>query len=493
MASDFVIPAATNVLREARENSPLIGFREPTGNPMLYRQVAANARTIGAYQTALQQLNARISRCERRAGIIEDNTQGVVAMPFSIYPALVAAGACVANVPGTGYTGSYPIGPGDVLTVEGGTITDGGTPMQVTVVMVDKAGGILSARVSQAGSYSTPPTWPASVTGGTGSGARITALTQANDGWSVFGIRSGQIAVRPTCALADWEDHSSPYGVVCENSLSGNNEFVCQIDLDGNINEQLDYAGTGEYYSGSGYDTISETAVVLNGVTEGLGTPKLIYGFLFDGSAGTASTFVQYNQIVFPAAADLPDYATGAAIYAEIIDDTVTKQCFSVNIYAVLFGDGNPIEDVVTPGPNIIMIALAFPKSTSGAGIGWDVTQFQLGNLVNRWPAMVSNPTGGAAGRRGMMGTFRGYWVADSLSGKAFYDGDWIIDDTAVNGTITIWGNSTNNPSGGLLDTQIGFTSSLIFVGGYIPYVDTLEYFVEFAASVGYITQPAPP
>ena len=81
---------------------------------------------------------------------------------------------------GTGYTA------GDVLTVSGGTLTSGTTQITVSTV---SAGVITAATVSSFGVYSALPANPASVTGGTGSGATFTvnyrlfaALTITNAG-----------------------------------------------------------------------------------------------------------------------------------------------------------------------------------------------------------------------------------------------------------------------------------------------------------------------
>jgi hypothetical protein len=66
---------------------------------------------------------------------------------------------------GTGYT------VGNVLTVVGGT---GSTAATLTVATVGGSGEVLTVTVSNAGLYSTYPSEPFSVTGGTGSGATFT-------------------------------------------------------------------------------------------------------------------------------------------------------------------------------------------------------------------------------------------------------------------------------------------------------------------------------
>lgn len=102
---------------------------------------------------------------------------------MGVNSAAVAAG-------GTGYT------VGDVLTVAGGSST---TTAQLTVSTVS-GGAIAAVTVSRAGVYSALPGSPASVTGGTGSGATFT-LTD----WGVVSIvlgNAGTLYYLPTVAFA---------------------------------------------------------------------------------------------------------------------------------------------------------------------------------------------------------------------------------------------------------------------------------------------------
>src|SRR5262249_2499231 len=70
---------------------------------------------------------------------------------------------------GTGYK------KGDVLPVQGGVFT---IPLKLSVDNVNPStGGVVNASVYQAGSYTTLPTSPVSVTGGSGTGATFTLAT----------------------------------------------------------------------------------------------------------------------------------------------------------------------------------------------------------------------------------------------------------------------------------------------------------------------------
>ena len=77
----------------------------------------------------------------------------------------------VINNGGTGYT------IGDTLTVVGGTFSPNAATITVSTV---SAGVITSVAISAGGTYTATPTYPASVTGGTGSGATFTLSAGIN-------------------------------------------------------------------------------------------------------------------------------------------------------------------------------------------------------------------------------------------------------------------------------------------------------------------------
>lgn len=79
------------------------------------------------------------------------------------------------NAGGTGYT------VGDVLTVSGGTKT---ISMELVVTSVN-SGVIDGVRISQSGAYTSTPSNPVSVTGGTGSSATFNVTWNTDNGWAV--------------------------------------------------------------------------------------------------------------------------------------------------------------------------------------------------------------------------------------------------------------------------------------------------------------------
>jgi hypothetical protein len=98
---------------------------------------------------------------------------------------------------GTGYT------VGNVLTVSGGTIAPSQLATQVTVSTVS-SGVITAVTISQFGTYSVLPTNPASVTGGTGTGATFNfayAISGASTNFTITNAGSGYIE-QPTVTFS---------------------------------------------------------------------------------------------------------------------------------------------------------------------------------------------------------------------------------------------------------------------------------------------------
>lgn len=82
-----------------------------------------------------------------------------------VAPQDAVASALTVTAGGTGYAA------GDVLTIVGGEFT---IPVEITVNTVNGSGAVLTASISNAGSYSLTPENPVSVTGGAGSAATFT-------------------------------------------------------------------------------------------------------------------------------------------------------------------------------------------------------------------------------------------------------------------------------------------------------------------------------
>lgn len=399
MASDFQIPAPLIILPRRRQNSPLTPFLEPDGDPLMYRNVANIARNLNAFGNSLQQINDRVSRCERRAGIQDDLTQVPIVGPFSVYNPGVANGATTVNTTGTGYV------VGTAYTVQGGTVAPGGQASQVTASQVDASGNLLSCYQSTVGSYTTPPTYPATLSSGS---ATVTILDATSDAYHVVQVRSGVVSARSQ--FSPYGDGSSTYPVVGgfvgigENESVGNSEWPFGINTDGNLANQ--YAQQSIYPSGEATAFLpkGQSVVILN-------------GYLPDG------TNVFYTQIaVDPLAA--VDGQISAAIWIEIIDDT--SRGFYANLCGWTFDPSLPVP-TFPEGTNIIPIA-QFNCFTTASGFVFDSYQVIAGNITNRWPSMSTAVSTGLL--TGLPEVWRGFWSANSLSGQYFYPGDVVVDDT---------------------------------------------------------------
>lgn len=94
----------------------------------------------------------------------------VMAIPIPPTEKTVTGVAVAAG--GSGYAAA------DLLTVQGG---DGSTAAQIEVVTVDGSGAVTSAVVYESGTYNTAPTSPATVSGGSGTGATFTLTVAWRD------------------------------------------------------------------------------------------------------------------------------------------------------------------------------------------------------------------------------------------------------------------------------------------------------------------------
>jgi GEVED domain/Secretion system C-terminal sorting domain len=108
-------------------------------------------------------------------GLFLQTYEGSVEATVTVPQTISGTGLAKNNVPtvtittsGTGYA------VGDIITLAGGTAT---TPATYYVSAVNGTGGISNAVMFNLGNYSVMPTSPASITGGTGTGAKLTVAS----------------------------------------------------------------------------------------------------------------------------------------------------------------------------------------------------------------------------------------------------------------------------------------------------------------------------
>ena len=126
-----------------------------------------------------------------------------------------------------------------------------------------------------------------------------------------------------------------------------------------------------------------------------------------------------------------------AAFWLKILD---TDPSISLGLRTQLWGrmfTGDPSDPTGRPtnclpsftDASIIPIGRVDLKNV--AGDVPPIFQYQSGNLVNRYASVgpVDNPFGPVSIQRG-------YWTSDSLAGQVFYNGDIVVDDTVILGTV---------------------------------------------------------
>jgi len=149
---------------------------------------------------------------------------------FNLVSAVASPNTSVTSVSPVPATGSgYAVG--DILTVTGGTFT---TAAQLKVVSVTGAGGITAVTVTDGGTYTSSPANPASVTGGTGTGA-IFNLTPEKNGTVALTV-GGQalrivLGTGNTITALNSTQYQLPYSVLVTDSAGNPPPAGSVVDL----------------------------------------------------------------------------------------------------------------------------------------------------------------------------------------------------------------------------------------------------------------------
>jgi len=262
----------------------------------------------------------------------------------------------------------------------------------------------------------------------------IDNLTDSKDTWRTFQIRDGFVSGRSKY----WKNQvnnagSSPafseFPVLTNFSYNfiGNFESAIPVFQDGEgfVNDN-DYAFPSAQQA-IGYVTAKIIELAVNADT------------LISGCDATG-TYFNYAQIVLPKwAYNSSSQYPQAAFWIEIVDHPTNG--FVANLYGRMYGSPVKFPHVQTepfPSDNaVIPLGCVIPQFASTDG-GYTfqptgVTQFyqyQVGNCVNRFPAM--NKITGASNAIGELQCFRVNWIQNSLSGQVFYPGDSVYDDTST-------------------------------------------------------------
>ena len=328
--------------------------------------------------------------------------------PFDFYNCTPNTSYAINNG-GTGYS------TGDNLTLQGGTLAPGSSPTTFTIGTEFSTGvsGIVTGfDVTNQGVYTTPPTWPATVSGGSGSGLTVTQISSA-DAYRTCAMRAGGIGLRSRYFPIEPPDETFDFGSFCE----GMGNVVMDV---GNYQYVFCVYGDGLQSFAADTDIADNSTTIMLGAA---GTPQLICGI--DKASGD---FLSYNQIVINTG------LTGtvqAAFWLEIIDDPTS---IYTSVYPNLMGqmyDYTAGTAFPYPSANVNIIPIAI-VGMGNANSEMFIEQFLSGNLINLFDAYFNNNRAVAGGPSGLaVGSktfFRGDWTGDSLSGQYFYPGDLVRD-----------------------------------------------------------------
>lgn len=338
------------------------------------------------------------------------------ALPFAFYN--TAPGVVAVNDSGTDYL------DGNILTLDGGTLAPGSEATTIFVDTVGQGGSLLVMHILKAGLYTDPPTFPNDVTGGAGTGAKLTILSAAADTFKSFAMRSGLISLRSR--FFGIEDPGNSYqsptlymvGALNVNFLIGNYTRIFSV------------VGDKNYSLNPPLDTGSNPIIIAK-----IGDPDtLIVGFKDSGE------FVYYNNIILDAKEDEDDYQ--CAIWLEVIDKAdkpggiaVGGTFQYVNLKARMYDLSSsiafPITNSANTNPNIIPLAIIHINSARTPE--YNISQFQVGNLISRFDTYFNKgeDSDAASGlSAGVIDCYRGDWDADNLDGQYFFPGDWVTQGT---------------------------------------------------------------
>jgi len=176
-------------------------------------------------------------------------------------------------------------------------------------------------------------------------------------------------------------------------------------------------------------------------------------------ATGLVTTIDAGDLIIIPSTNDFSPGSCLAVFWIEITDDP--DDGLSVSLKGQLVGD-----TVFTHAPPPIHRATIFPVGENVFPIGWvefpsgNIQQYQVGNLVNRYLPYTlgsSSPL-----------NLRGTWIADSLSGQAFYNGDVVLDDskTYPYPTSPVYGSTTDSSFVSFPSSAIQWINAYVYING---------------------------
>jgi hypothetical protein len=407
------------------EGSKLAPYRDDRNTPSAWKKTQAISRQGNASLDAIQQIVRKLSRDRRKplGGFVPQTFDYEAIQPFQFYNT-TPVGTFAINTPGTNYA------DGDTLTLSGGTLAAGSSATTFTINpdCTSGLGAVLALSVVNSGTYTTPPTYPAAVSGGSGSGLTVTAIS-TTDMPKCYSMRSGIIGLRSRFfPIYNDSADAAQTAYFLAGFLNHQEQPVGNYQqlnfIPGDFQASFDQPDPTEGNLGRGVSPLMlgaiGTKVLLNGTEEVQGDTLIFSQFMLNPA-------VNLNPLC-------------AAFWLEIVDSLTSKSpCIHANLWGMMYDDAtgvNPFPTSVGTVPNVNIIPLAtVALATTGNII--TIEQFLTGNLINLYDGYFNNTidsgvTNGLA--VGAKMCFRGDWTNDSLSGQYFYPGD-VVRDVPPSGT----------------------------------------------------------
>lgn len=250
----------------------------------------------------------------------------------------------------------------------------------------------------------------------------INNATNSNLNAQTFQIRDGLVGFRPQYVYPDF-------------NIAG----IAALVASGNYEAALISVGT----DGVGSTGLSDSNISFNENGNGADFSQVV-----SVNTGGSIVLLQVDFAPYPVLICSNQVGTAKPTGVQIVIQPNAGQSFSVSFFIkIVDAPAGPYTElwasVYDPGrtPAISNFSKSIPNHDQTLSIGIVtinesgnaiISQAQYGHLFNRYLELSPNPTGNASQGKfyGLPQVNRGKWTGNNLSGKIFYPGDQIIDDT---------------------------------------------------------------
>lgn len=426
---NFNAPIANGKMPVFSEGSSMAPSRDDRNVNQLWKKVEKISEQTMANGKALQKTISHISKMRRKplGGFAPPaTTNQPFPAPFQFYNVTPDSGYAINNA-GTGYADTDT-----GIELIGGVLSPGSSATTFAVTQVTFGSGIVTKlTVLTQGSYSTKPTYPASVSGGSGTGLKVTAIS-STDVFRAVQMRNGLIGLRPRFSQFDGLGSSTLTNIPGMSNCD---------DTYGNYQEIYQVAGDGiSPYSSEPSSEIGFQAIMLGPED----VPTILFGYVISSTVDE----VAYPLIILNAPSDGTPYQAGfwLEIHDNLTEPIPANHTVFVNLVGKMYnndGSDNPFPSSNASASGVNIIPLCVVQVDNSQSDSPSIWQFASGNLINSFDAYFNNTPvmGGSGLAPGTKTCFRGDWTLDALSGQYFYPGDTVRDVSSnpdLNNTIYV-------------------------------------------------------